>query len=53
MLEEIESLIIQAIKRVVSKPELLAAELHALYTIYRDLKVISNGNPQSSETKQA
>lgn len=53
MLAEIELLLCQAIKQFVIKPELVISELQALYLIYKDLKGITNGHTQSSETKQA
>lgn len=53
MLAEIEMLILQSLKALVTKPEMAIAELQALYSIFRDLKVITNGQTQSSDQKQA
>ncbi len=51
MLQEIEELMLTAIKSYMFKPELLVGELQALYSIYRDLKVISNGKTESGDAQ--
>jgi hypothetical protein len=47
LLPEIEVLLFAAIKNILSKPEILAADLHTAYAIYKDLKGTSNGNTES------
>lgn len=47
MLQEVETLLCQALKQFILKPELLITEFHQLYAIYKDLKGTLNGNPKS------
>lgn len=51
MLQEIETMILSALKLALNKPEITIAEFQALYTIFRDLKVIAHGQTNNSETK--
>ena len=52
MLAEIESLLIGSIKQFIQKPELLVPELQSLYEIYKDLKVITNGDINNESKKE-
>lgn len=52
MLEEIESLIIGTVKSCLGK-EVTVEELKAIYSIYRDVKAIINGNTNNQVKKEA
>ncbi len=51
MLQEIEQLILAALQQFMTKPELVVSEFQALYSIYRDLKVITNGKTESGNAQ--
>ena len=51
MLQEIEELIMKALKQFMEKPELIVAELQAIYSMYRDLKVVVHGQANDQNAK--